>query len=219
VTTGTATTIQEGEAKSAYWDEYYSRATDIARPLPSQFAVFVAGELKSPHRIVEFGCGNGRDSLFFSAHGHRVIGVDASDPAVKRCVGLAEALGEVVEFVTSAIDDPGLIGRIPPSERPTAIYARFFLHAITEEEEQSFFRCASALTKPGDVMAVEYRTIRDLSQAKTTVSHFRRFMDPVVFQVVAARHNFRTRYAVEGFGFAKYLHDDAYVARCVLVRG
>jgi cyclopropane fatty-acyl-phospholipid synthase-like methyltransferase len=218
VNTGPSTTIPVGEAKSAYWDQYYSGTTDIARPLPSQFAAFVAGELKSPHRIVEFGCGNGRDSLFFSSHGHRVIGVDASEPAVKQCVRIAEALGEVADFVTSAIDDPGLIGRIPPCERPTAIYARFFLHAITEEEEQSFFRCANALTKPDDVMAVEYRTVRDLSQAKATVSHFRRFMDPVVFQVVAARHNFHTRYAVEGFGFAKYLHDVAYVARCVLVR-
>jgi cyclopropane fatty-acyl-phospholipid synthase-like methyltransferase len=204
VTTVNATMkIPVGEAKGAYWDQYYSRATDITRPLPSQFAVFVAGELQSPHRLVEFGCGNGRDSLLFSSHGHRVIGVDASDPAVKRCVRLAETLGEPADFLTSAIDDPGLVGRIPASEYPTAIYARFFLHAITEEEEQSFFLCANALTKPGDVMAVEYRTVRDLSQEKATVSHFRRFMDPVVFQVAAARHNFHTRYAVEGFGFAK----------------
>ena len=213
-----AVTIPAYESRAAYWDEYYSKFTDVTRPLPSQFAVFVASELQSPHRVVEFGCGNGRDSLLFSSHGHRVIGVDASAPAIKRCVRLTETLGHTAEFLTSAIEDPDLVGRIPTSEGPTAIYARFFLHAITEDEEQSFFRCANTLTKKGDVMAVEYRTVRDLSQAKTTASHYRRFMDPVVFQQTAYQHGFHVRYAVEGFGYAKYLQDDAYVARCVLVR-
>lgn len=212
-------TIPADEARGAYWDQYYSKLTDLTRPLPSQFAVFVASELQSPHRVVEFGCGNGRDSLLFSSRGHRVIGVDASNPAIKHCGRLAETLGETADFLTSAIDNPDLMRRIPPSDGPTAIYARFFLHAITEAEEDSFFRCANTLTKDGDVMAVEYRTIRDLSQAKVTVSHFRRFMDPAVFNLVAAHHGFQVHYAVEGFGYAKYLQDDAYVARCVLVRG
>jgi len=66
---------------------------------------------------------------------------------------------------------------------------------------------------------VEYRTVRDLRHAKTTVSHYRRFMDPVVFALAAEHHNFHVRYAIEGFGYAKYMQDDAYVARCVLVRG
>ena len=216
--TYSAMTISEDEARGTYWDQYYSNLTDVTRPLPSQFAIFVAGELQSPHRVIEFGCGNGRDSLLFSSHGHRVIGVDASDPAIKHCERLAETLKETADFLTSAIDEPDLVGRIPTSEGPTAIYARFFLHAITEAEEDSFFRCANTLTKDGDVMAVEFRTVRDLSQAKTTVSHYRRFMDPVVFALAAVHHGFHVRYAVEGFGYAKYMQDDAYVARCVLVR-
>jgi SAM-dependent methyltransferase len=212
-------TIPEDDARRVYWDKYYANLNDVTLPLPSQFAVFVANELQSPHRVVEFGCGNGRDSLLFSSHGHQVIGVDASDRAIKRCVRLAETLGERAVFLTSDIKDPDLVGRIPTSENPTAIYARFFLHAITEEDEDSFFRCANALTKDGDIMAVEYRTVRDLSQVKTTVSHYRRFMDPAVVALAAVTHGFHVRYAVEGFGYAKYLQDDAYVARCVLVRG
>jgi cyclopropane fatty-acyl-phospholipid synthase-like methyltransferase len=211
-------TVPAVEARGAYWDQYYSKLTDVTRPLPSQFAIFVAGELQSPHRVVEFGCGNGRDSILFSSHGHRVIGVDASDPAIKHCERLAETLEETADFLTSAIDEPDLLGRIPTSEGPTLIYARFFLHAITEAEEQSFFQCANTLTKHGDIMAVEYRTVRDLNQTKTTLCHYRRFMDPVVFELTAAHHGFHVRYAVEGLGYAKYLQEDAYVARCVLVR-
>ena len=40
-------TVPAVEARRAYWDQYYSNLTDVTRPLPSQFAIFVAGELQS----------------------------------------------------------------------------------------------------------------------------------------------------------------------------
>src|SRR6187402_2050055 len=58
------------ENRSDYWDEYYAARATTRRPLPSQFATFVAGELDRPHRVIELGCGNGRDSIFFSSFGH-----------------------------------------------------------------------------------------------------------------------------------------------------
>jgi len=212
------TTILADDEKESYWDLYYSNLTEKTRPLPSQFAVFVAGELQSPHRVVEFGCGDGRDSLFFSSYGHQTIGLDSSARAVRHCVRLAESMDEKALFLILDVSDPELAETISTTSGPTAVYARFFLHAITEAEEQSFFRSASAFTKTGDVMAVEYRTLRDLSQPKATKQHYRRFMDPVVFQLAALQHGFQVRYAIEGFGYAKYMQDDAYVARCLLVR-
>ncbi|HEY7052604.1 MAG TPA: hypothetical protein VH496_10810 [Mycobacterium sp.] len=50
---------EQGQADSrrGYWDRYYQRhALSEGRPLLSQFATFVAGELSSRHRISEFGC-------------------------------------------------------------------------------------------------------------------------------------------------------------------
>src|SRR5450759_1226212 len=79
----TVTEHEAHESDQAYWDQYYSNLTAVTRPLPSPFGVFVAGELQSPHRVVDFGCGDGRDSLLFSSHGHRVIGVDASHQACR----------------------------------------------------------------------------------------------------------------------------------------
>ena len=34
--------------------------------------------------VLELGCGNGRDSLFFLQNGLRVTGVDASDNAIRQ---------------------------------------------------------------------------------------------------------------------------------------
>lgn len=204
--------------KRDYWEQFYAKSGGTSRPLPSQFAAFVAGELRGQHRVVEFGCGNGRDALFFASYGHQVCAFDGSTAAVERATALAEGLGEKVEFVAASIDDPNLSSLVPEVGDRTLVYARFFLHAITDEEEQAFLARAAELTKPGDVMAVEYRTIRDSSGTKETEAHYRRFMSPAEFQYSAIQHGFRVTYAVEGYGFAKYKHDDAYVARTMLER-
>ena len=77
---------------------------------------------------------------------------------------------------------------------------------------------ASDLTDPGDLLAVEYRTIRDLRGPKVTASHYRRYILPAAFEARALGRGFDVIYAVEGFGFAKYKEDDAYVARTIFRR-
>lgn len=206
------------EDRSDYWDGYYAARETTRRPLPSQFATFVAGELERPHRVIELGCGNGRDSIFFAGYGHDVTGVDGSEAAVHACSTLAGALGESATFLQSAIDDPALAGRLSGSAGPHLVYARFFVHAITDVEEERFLDLAATLTSPGDVLAVEYRTVRDQVGAKETGTHFRRFVAPAKFQARALARGFEVTYDIEGFGFAKYRHDDAYVARTLLTR-
>lgn len=206
------------ESKSDYWEHYYARPAAATRPVPSQFAVFVAGELTGPRRIIEFGCGTGRDSLFFASYGHQVVAIDGSLQAVDHARSLADDLGEKLEFVQADVNAADLPSTIPGTDESTVVYARFFVHAITEEEQATFLDSAAALTKPGDLMAVEYRTVRDQSGAKETESHYRRFVNPADFDHAAVQRGFRVEYAVEGYGFAKYKHDDAYVARRILTR-
>lgn len=201
-----------------YWNEFYASTRAHRRPLPSQFAAFVAGELTAPARIVEFGCGAGRDTIFFASHGHDVTGVDGSSAAVESCAALASELGEKAEFVAASIDDPDLASRVRVEPGNTVVYARFFVHAINDEEETAFLRLAASLTSAGDRLAVEYRTVRDASGAKVTGTHYRRFVDPSAFNANAVTQGFEVEYAVEGFGFAKYREDDAYVARALFVK-
>ncbi len=154
------------DARTGYWDDYYAvRATPV-RKLPSQFATFVAGELDRRYRVIELGCGDGRDAMFFASYGHDVIGVDASHTAVDACRLLAETLGETASFLVARIEEPGLAAKVRGDVAPRIVYARFFVHAITEAEEVSLLDLAAAITDPGDLLAVEYRTVRDLSGAK-----------------------------------------------------
>lgn len=201
-----------------YWNAYYASTRTSVRPLPSQFATFVAGELAGPSRVIEFGSGAGRDALFFASNGHDVTGVDASEAAVESCATLAASLGDSATFMSATIDEPELASKIRVTPGGTLVYARFFVHAITDEEETAFLDLAAQLTSPGDQFAVEYRTVRDSSGAKVTGTHYRRFVNPTSFNAKAVLHGFDVTYAVEGFGFAKYKQDDAYVARALFVK-
>ena len=52
--------------KKKYWDLFYkTKVNKIKLNHPSQFAIFTIGEAENITSLVEFGCGNGRDALFF----------------------------------------------------------------------------------------------------------------------------------------------------------
>ena len=207
-------------ADGKHWDSYYGSTSKVAAPLsPSQFAAFVLSELAGKIvNMVDFGCGNGRDALFFAHHGHQVVGVDASKVAIDSC---AERAPANARFMCSSIDAPGLSKQVKQmldsgEGRETGIYARFFLHAIDGELQAIFLKMCRDVLPVGGKCFFEFRTERDQHQTKVTPDHYRRFISPLDFMRDARIAGFDVAYFVEGFGFAKYRQDDAHVARFVL---
>jgi 2-polyprenyl-3-methyl-5-hydroxy-6-metoxy-1,4-benzoquinol methylase len=84
-----------------YWDEYYKK--DAAPSFPSPFAGYVANKLRTKQNILEIGCGNGRDSKFFSSKGHHVTGLDRSGEAIELCKSLYS--NEPIEFFFGEVTD------------------------------------------------------------------------------------------------------------------
>lgn len=212
------TTSGEG-ARGDYWNVFY-RAGAESLAVPSQFALFALGETAPDAAIVDLGCGTGRDAIYFASTGRRVVGVDGSEAAVEHCRRTAEKHGVSARFLSSAIDATDLVERVRAelgdAPGPVTVYARFFIHAINDAEEKALLDGAARLCGADGMLAVEFRTKRDASQAKVTEAHYRRFVDPQVFIANAAAAGFVCRYFVEGFGYAKYKDDDAHVARCIL---
>jgi ubiquinone/menaquinone biosynthesis C-methylase UbiE len=209
------------EARESYWNQFYAaRAATLGAP--SQFALFVLGETDNGCAIVDVGCGTGRDALYFASQGRKVVGVDASVAGVEHCAGLAADNALDAKFIAAPIDSHTLAGAVQavlPQSGLTCVYARFFIHAINDDEEQAFLALASTLCREGDRLAVEFRTLRDAQLAKETGAHYRRYVNPLTFIHRAISHGFSSEYFVEGFGYAKYKNDDAHVARCVLRKG
>jgi SAM-dependent methyltransferase len=204
-----------------YWNSYY-RSSNVPA-LASQFAVFMLGEF-TPAAVVDIGCGNGRDSLFFADRGLPTIGFDRSQAAVNLCQERADTQGwRHATFRSFDVGDASLgetaitLLRERGIQGPVMLYARFFVHAITDEEESALLRhCRIILDAFDGIFGAEFRTSRDRAQEKVTADHFRRFVAPSAFVANAARFGLAPVYAVEGFGMAKYKTDDAHVARVLL---
>src|SRR5690554_5078137 len=125
--------MNEISQKNIHWNSYYN--SDVVPELPSQFCVFVANEFPSIGTVVEFGCGNGRDSLFFARHGKSVLGIDASEAAIQVCKKMAKKDALDARFLNARIESENCLdtvknGLSEMGNGELLIYARFFLHAI-----------------------------------------------------------------------------------------
>ena len=67
-----------------YWDNFYIKKNKIKE---SSFARFVLSKVKKgkiKKSLIDIGCGNGRDSIFFSKNNFCVTGIDISKKAIKK---------------------------------------------------------------------------------------------------------------------------------------
>lgn len=210
---------------SRYWNSYYRRQN--APELPSQFALFVAnevmtGELPVPGGVIDIGCGNGRDTLFFARLGFAVGALDRSQAAVALCNQRLErecasaATGSRAQMGNA--DSPDLAALAGEFPGPLLLYSRFFFHAIDEAAETRVIeQAASILARHGGALAVEFRTTADAASAKATPDHYRRFVDPDAFAALVVSAGLSVQWRAEGRGMAKYRADDAHVARLIAV--
>lgn len=201
-----------------YWDSFYRMAVQRS---PSQFAALVASELKSPHIIIDVGCGNGRDTFFFSNIGHVTVGLDASKTAIDSNTSqISDDMKERIffkEFTVGADSFEAVIDLVsaPKLEGvPIIIYSRFFLHAITPAAEDSFARQLSALSNQLSGIFLEYRDAKDAKMDKIYADHYRRFIDAENFsEKLTSNKQYNLSYQIIGQGFAKYGREDPWIAR------
>lgn len=204
--------------RNSYWDDFY-KVAEFNTPLhPSQFSAFVLGEAPDATRVIEFGCGNGRDAVFFASYGLAVTALDASENAIDFC--RRRGRYQNVKFEKFALGDAvkGTVLDKYENGEKTILYARFFLHAISEEEEFVFLSVARELIGPGSIVALEYRCSEDEQNMKEFGQHYRRYLrhDELCERIVQA--GFEVVYQIKGRGFAKYKSEDALVGRCIAVK-
>jgi SAM-dependent methyltransferase len=208
--------------RGTYWNSFYESTTK-KRNTPSQFAVFVANELPFFDWVIDLGCGNGRDSLFFHDAGYGVLAVDGSETAIsksKELIQKSQYKDVSTDFYCEKINQltHNDIFTTKSKNLSKIIYSRFFLHAITETEEDAFLELCTEISTSGDVLALEFRTKQDEGRAKVTASHYRRFIEPtVLIDKIIANGCWKVIYTAEGTGFAKYNEDDAHVCRILLI--
>ena len=199
-----------------YWDKFYqSNSVDkIINDVPSQFAIFTLNELVNENieHIVEFGCGTGKDSIFFTKNNMRVLGFDKSLSAIKLCQNNSNNKLASFQQVENFHQTTDIINRL---DKKLCIYTRFFIHALSDEEILSFMNHLDYIAKRNDLFISEFRIKGDEKNKKVTSEHFRNFIDPEKFIDLLKSHNFTIKYNITGIGYAKYKNDDALVMRVI----
>lgn len=166
-----------------YWDDYYSVPDTVVTP--SLFATYVLSSLtnKDNIRLVDFGCGNGRDSFFFSKY-FEVLGLDISNVAITENRANSKKIGASVKFdVCSSKAD---LTRFLKEFKPNLFYARFLLHAINLQSENELLSTLAENLTLGATIHFECRTVFDplfqkglrVSDNEAVYGHYRRFIVP-----------------------------------------
>ncbi|MFT4802827.1 MAG: bifunctional enzyme CysN/CysC [Psychroserpens sp.] len=204
-----------------YWNSYYHKRT--APINPSTFALFCNENYLVKHcHLLEFGCGNGRDSFYFSKT-NRVTAIDESNVVVESNRARAEQEGILsLDFLSGEFGNE-IIG-LP--RKVDAVYARFVIHAMPEEAETKALLESRRLLKDGGKLFLEFRTTQDplmdkgnqLSGTERITDHYRRFIDFSKFCLKLTDLGFTLDYTIEKQGLASHGSDDPVVGRVVATK-
>lgn len=162
-----------------YWEQYYA---DRRKPFdPSPFARHVLERyIRTGDSLIDLGCGNGRDSVFFSTNGARVLAIDNCAEEIRF---LETNYGnDDLRFANGDVTD------LHGSERFDHIYSRFSLHAISRSGQDKLLAWAGRALEVGGHLLLEFRgkenelfgkgeAVVDEPDAFIHDGHYRRFLD------------------------------------------
>lgn len=207
--------------ESDYWNDFYRNWT---LDIPSQFCVLAATEIDRDHVVVEFGCGNGRDSLYLAEHNFQVVAMDLSQEAIKKDKLIAsEKKGKALTFLQGDVaceeDVKTAIGlaRNGNDKQNITVYTRFFLHTLDSFQEERFIDSLEKHLNVCDKLYFEFRSIEDECNDKMYGDHYRRYIDTEkLINRLETDLNFKILYQMTGQGMAKYIKEDPFVSRVIM---
>ncbi len=199
-----------------YWNSYYAKQhNEIKRQ--TQFADYVYNNWASDRKhLLEYGCGNGRDSLFFANQGLDVCAMDASETTISNL----KELNSTCDFICDDFINPqGLNNR-----KFDICYSRFTIHAISLEDEVKLISNSYDILNDKGIFCIEVRSINDPlyglgePQGKDEYiynDHYRRFLriNELIKRLIEV--GFNIRYAEENSGFAPFKDNDPPIIRIV----
>ena len=198
-----------------YWEKFYKKIKK-RRLSQSRFANFVLKRIKRNCTLIDFGCGDGRDTFFFSKYIQKTLGIDSCSYVIKENNLIKN---KKVQFLNYNIKNKNLyteLKKFISHKSKNIVYARFFLHALTNTEIKKFFFVAKKLIKKNGSIFIEYRTEKDKKNKKIFKNHYRNFINPNNLEKILIKFNLKSIFFKEGKGMAIYKKEDAYVARHII---
>ena len=115
-----------------YWNKFYKTKSITAE---STFAKFTFKKIiNKKSKLLDIGCGNGRDSYYFNRKGLTVIGIDISQKAIQK-----NSKNKIKNLSFKKFD----IGKNKIKGKFDVIYCRFFVHTVDELLEDKLIKLIS----------------------------------------------------------------------------
>lgn len=200
-----------------YWENYYKQQQDPFKP--SLFALWCLGAfIKAQDKVLEMGCGNGRDAVFMANNQVQVTAVDQCQSEI--------------EFLNQTVKNPNLtfkagdFSRLDDLGKFDAIYSRFTLHAVSEAQENRVISYASEHLNDGRVFLIEARGTKNEyygrgipvageRHAFIYEDHYRRFLDLEATKQKLIKKGLNIVMADEKTGRAPFKQTDFHFMRIV----
>jgi len=143
------------------WDKVYSNDSAFFGEGPSNFSQMCYRDFKKHHvnKLLELGCGQGRDTLFFASHDLDVYAIDSSKVAIE---SLKQKIGE--ENITIRLRQFDASQGIPFDKKYfDAVYSHMFYNMRFTDVELSFlFKESSRVLKNNGLLYFSVRSDNDV---------------------------------------------------------
>ena len=165
-----------------YWNKFYKTKSIT---IESTFAKFTYKKIKNKKsKLLDIGCGNGRDSYYFNRKGFIVTGIDISQKAIQK-----NSKNKIKNLSFKKFD----IGKDKIKGKFDIIYCRFFVHTVDELLENKLIELIKSSKNKGTKVFFEFRNYKDKIFGKFNAEdhnkviefekgHFRRIIDPRIFK-------------------------------------
>jgi ubiquinone/menaquinone biosynthesis C-methylase UbiE len=197
-----------------YWDDFY-KSFFVKKESPFARFVYKKIQKKKIDKLLDVGCGNGRDTFFFCKKGFDIKGIDISKTAIRNNKRI-----EKKNFYLKNICSKDFFLK----EKFSIIYARFFLHAINSKKENFFLKNIKKISYKKTIIFLEFRTIKDplikkgikLSKYERFHTHYRRFINTKEFVSKISDEGFRVLYISSSYNYAKFKFEKPHICRLVM---
>jgi SAM-dependent methyltransferase len=134
--------VADNSVDRATFENFYDGKApwDIGKP-QGVFAA-VADRVTGP--VLDAGCGTGEHALLFAARGHRVIGIDFVEEAIRRARSKAAERGLALEFL---VKDATALGDW--DERFASVIDCGLFHCFSDDDRRLYVRGLAQVVEPG----------------------------------------------------------------------
>lgn len=204
--------------ENQFWNGYYSKKIQGDNPLNKQessFARYCSKYIRSNDKLIDLGCGNGRDSLFFEKLCSKVYAVDLSQSSNEYFKNTSITFKN--KSIGDLFDDDEL-------KLCNVAYSRFSLHSVDKQTQDNLFKFVAE--SDIDLLCIETRSVNDPRFGIGTQSlddknafvdtHYRRFqsLSDLTHDLIH-NYGFNIIEAIEDFHNAHYGDDKAVVIRII----